>query len=296
MKRVLGAAKQCRGRSFGSLAAVGTEPLVPPVLPHYPPDVARARKKVINAAVSQTKVGETPRIPPGGYLPEEHEMWRALYERVLAVASRHACREYLDAVRNGAAYCPNQIPDIKALSERLQRITGWQVAPVTGAITAKEFLAHLERREMPCTQYIRPHTKYAFTEDPDCIHEMLGHLPALFIPSWARLSQAFGRAAGRLQAEGKDDLLPKLVVMYFAIMEKGLVKQDGEVKAIGASVISGSGELKHAMEHPEKHLPFDPELVMKFGSTDESDFMEWFFVGDSVPAMAAEVERWLEAL
>mmetsp|Transcript_170910 Transcript_170910/g.547766 ORF Transcript_170910/g.547766 Transcript_170910/m.547766 type:complete len:301 (-) Transcript_170910:173-1075(-) len=268
----------------------------PPPLPHYPPDVARARKRIINAAVSTTKVGHTPQILPQGYLPEEHQMWQALHGRVLAVASRHACAAYLRALLEGAAFSVERIPDIGRFSMRLQALTGWQVAPVGGPISSQQFFALLECRQMPCTQYIRPHTKYAFTEDPDCIHEMLGHLPALFIPSWARLSQAFGITAKRLMEEGKEEQLEKLTVMYFAVNEKGLIKEGGEVKAIGASVISGSGELLHAMEHPEKHLPFDVDLVMKYGSTDETDFMEWFFVGESVDDMAEQVQAWMDTL
>jgi len=266
-----------------------------PDLPFYPPSLASERKKAINAVVSQTSVGETPRIPEG-YLSEENLMWKALYRQVTSVASQHACREYLDALINGAAYCPDTIPDLECLSARLHRMTGWQVAPVTGTITSEQFFAHLEARQMPCTQYIRPHTKFAFTEDPDCIHEMLGHLPALFIPSWARLSQAFGSTARRLIEQGEFAKLEQLEVMYFAVMEKGLVHQDGEVKAVGASVISGSGELVHAMEHPEKHLPLDPALVMEYGSTCETDFMKHFFVGDSVDSMAAIVTDWMSRL
>jgi len=266
-----------------------------PALPSYPPSLALERKKVINAAVSQTGVGETPKIPDG-FLSEENLMWQALFRQVAAVASRHACREYLDALASGARYSQDAIPDLKGLSERLYEATGWQVAPVTGVITSEQFFAYLEARQMPCTQYIRPHTKFAFTEDPDCIHELLGHVPALFIPSWARLSQAFGSTAARLVERGEKAKLKQLEVMYFAVMEKGLVRQAGEVKAIGASVISGSGELVHAMEHPEKHLPLEPGLVMQYGSTCETDFMEHFFVGESVDSMAVVVTEWMDTL
>jgi len=222
-------------------------------------------------------------------------MWEALYQRVMTSAGRHACREYLEAVRT-AALSTTRIPDIEDFSGRLFQHSGWQVAPVTGAISPETFLEHLRCREMPCTQYIRPHTKFSFTEDPDCIHEMLGHLPALFIPAWARLSQAFGATARRLRDEGKEELLDKLTLVYFAVLEKGLVKQDGEIKAIGASVISGSGELVHAMERTDKHLPFEMDLILKYGSTDETDFMPYFFVGESVESMADIVTGWLDSL
>lgn len=272
-----------------------TSPPLPP-LPYYPLDVALERKKIINDAVLKTPVGKTPNIPPRGYLEEEHRMWEALYCRVLRTAHEHACREFVDALVRGAAFTSDRIPDIGLFSQRLYERTGWQVAPVAGSTPPGTFFAHLEQRQMPCTQYIRPHTKFAFTEDPDCTHEMLGHLPALFIPSWARLSQCFGATAGRLAREGKEEELEQLIVMYFALVEKGLVKQDGSIKAIGASVISGSGELVHAMENPQKHLPFESDLVMEFGSTDETDFMKHFFVGENIDDMADKAERWMRDL
>uniref|UniRef100_A0A7S2QEG6 phenylalanine 4-monooxygenase n=1 Tax=Zooxanthella nutricula TaxID=1333877 RepID=A0A7S2QEG6_9DINO len=151
---------------------------------------------------------------------------------------------------------------------------------------------------MPCTMYIRPHTKYNFTEDPDCVHEMLGHIPHLFIPSWSRLYRAFGRTARRLAERGDDGAMERLILMYFAVVEKGLVRTGpgDAVKAIGASVISGAGELRYAVAHPERHLPLEAEAVMKYGSTDEDGFMDRYFVGESVEGMADFVISWVDQL
>jgi len=296
--RVLGQGRSLV-RAFSAFPAMAVESQTQASLPWYPPPMAAERKQVINSVVVGTGVGETPRIPPRGYLEEEHRMWSAVYKRVINLASEHACLEYLEAVTKGAGYDMNTIPDVKLLSERLQRMTGWRIAPVTGSIPATEFFAHLEVGHMPCTMYIRPHSKFAFTEDPDCVHEMLGHIPALFIPSWSRCYKAFGETARRLSDQGKDKEMEQLILMYFAVVEKGLVREggpDGTVKAIGASVISGSSELVYAMEHPETHLPLDIDLVMKYGSTDEDGFMEHFFVGESVDDMAQLVMEWMQTL
>jgi len=268
-------------------------------LPWYPSPVASERKQLINSVVVDANVGETPRIPPKGYLNEEHGMWQVVYERVQRLALQHACAEYVWALTHGASYDPTLIPDVQTLSERLQRMTGWRIAPVTGSLSARDFFAHLEVDQMPCTMYIRPHCKFAFTEDPDCVHEMLGHIPALFIPSWSRCYRAFGETASRLMAEGKNEAMEQLILMYFAVVEKGLVREggkDGPVKAIGASVISGTNELVYAMENPSTHLPLEVDLVMKYGSTDEEGFMEHFFVGESVDGMADMIVEWMKTL
>jgi len=81
--------------------------------------------------------------------------------------------------------------------------------------------------------------------------------------------------------------------------EKGLVHQDGPdgpVKAIGASVISGTDELVFAMENPHTHLPLEVDLVLKHGSTEENGFMDHFFVGESVDEMAESVIEWMRQL
>jgi len=267
------------------------------MLPFYPEALAKERKRMINAAVASTPAGDVPPIPHG-YLEEEHMMWRAIFRNVSTSASRYACREYLHALREGAAYWEDSVPDMLELNERVRRQTGWRVAPCIGSIPPDEFFAELEARRMPCTMYIRPHTKYTFTEDPDCVHEMLGHIPHLFIPSWARLYQAFGRAARRLMESGDSDAYGRLNLMYFAVVEKGLVRDGpaGEVKAIGASVISGAGELAHALSSPEIHLPLEVDLVMKYGSTNEDGFMERYFVGEGVDTMADFVIDWMSTL
>jgi len=268
-----------------------------PALPFYPDALAKERKRMINEAVASTPAGDVPWIPRG-YLQEEHLMWRAIFRTVSSAASSYACQEYLRALREGAAYRDDVVPDIAELNERVKRQTGWQVAPCIGSIPPSEFFMELEARRMPCTMYIRPHTKFSFTEDPDCVHEMLGHIPHLFIPSWARLYQAFGRAARRLTERGDKDAYERLNLMYFAVVEKGLVRDgpDGDVKAIGASVISGAGELEHALTNPERHLPLEVDLVMKYGSTDEDGFMERYFVGDGVDTMADFVIDWMSTL
>jgi len=269
-------------------------------LPFYPEELAWHRKCIINFAVAATSVGKTPVIPPQGYLETENEMWSVVYKRVRSAAYEHACPEYIAALTAGASYTTRAIPDVSEFSARLGRMTGWTVAPVTGSLSAIDFFAKLAVGQMPCTMYIRPHTKFAFTEDPDCVHELLGHVPALFIPSWSRLYHAFGAKAHSLTMEGriKSEAMDQLQLMYFAVVEKGLVRdhQSGLPKAIGASVISGTNELLHCMAHPEKHLPLTVENVLKHGSTDEEGFMDYFFVGESVDGMSDFVISWMETL
>eukprot|EP00441_Pelagodinium_beii_P046816 CAMPEP_0197622736 /NCGR_PEP_ID=MMETSP1338-20131121/2908_1 /TAXON_ID=43686 ORGANISM="Pelagodinium beii, Strain RCC1491" /NCGR_SAMPLE_ID=MMETSP1338 /ASSEMBLY_ACC=CAM_ASM_000754 /LENGTH=281 /DNA_ID=CAMNT_0043192485 /DNA_START=104 /DNA_END=949 /DNA_ORIENTATION=+ len=267
-------------------------------LPWYPEQIAAERKNIINFAVAATSAGCTPSIPPQGYLATEHQMWGTVYERVSSIAQEHACQEYIKALQDGAAYRSHAIPDVADFSERLEKLTGWKLAAVTGSLSALDFFAKLAVGHMPCTMYIRPHTKFAFTEDPDCVHELLGHVPALFIPSWSRLYHAFGATARRLVVEGRvnSEAMSQLQLMYFAVVEKGLVWEKNDVKAIGASVISGSNELLHCMAHPEKHLPLNVENVLKYGSTDEDGYMDYFFVGNSVDGMADFVVSWMENL
>mmetsp|Transcript_60927 Transcript_60927/g.176259 ORF Transcript_60927/g.176259 Transcript_60927/m.176259 type:complete len:315 (+) Transcript_60927:134-1078(+) len=273
-------------------------PETPPPLPVFPEAVARERKRLISAAVAGAPKGAAPIIPPNGYLEEEHMMWRAIYRNVSTIARQHACPQYQRALFEGAAYREDAIPDMAELQERCLRTTGWRISPCCGSVPPRDFFVELAERNMPCTMYIRPHTKLTFTEDPDCIHEMLGHIPHLFIPSWSRMYEAFGRTARRLTEKNDEAALEKLILMYFAVVEKGLVHSgaNGEVQAIGASVISGAGELQYAMREPERYLPLTVDNVLKYGSTDEDGFMKRYFVGKDVDSTADFVIQFMDTL
>ncbi len=63
-------------------------------------------------------------------------------------------------------------------------------------------------------------------------------------------------------------------------MEFGLCRQEGELKAYGAGLLSSYGELEYCLSDEPKVLPFDPEVT---GSTKYpiTSFQPIYFVTES---------------
>jgi len=72
------------------------------------------------------------------YTPDEHAVWKTLFERQTKLLPGRACKEFVQGMRDlpiGA----DQIPDFRRLSDVLMKHTGWQVVAVPGLVPDEVF-------------------------------------------------------------------------------------------------------------------------------------------------------------
>lgn len=205
--------------------------------------------------------------------PQQHALWRRLYQRQSALLPGRACDEFMESL---AALDPHDgIPDLDQVSASLMRATGWKLVAVPGLVPDLTFFEHLANRRFPVTVWLREPEEFDYIVEPDIFHDFFGHVPLLFNPVFADHLQEYGKGGLKAMRLGG---LPFLARLYWYTIEFGLIEGPSGLRAYGAGILSSGGEVDYCLSSDKPHrIAFEVERVMRTLYKIDS-FQETYFV------------------
>ena len=211
------------------------------------------------------------------YTPQEHALWDRLFARQAQMLPDRAVAEFMNGLDVLRMTRPG-IPDFDELSERLMKLTGWQVVAVPGLVPDRLFFDHLANRRFVAGRFLRTPDQIDYLSEPDIFHDVFGHVPLLANPAFADYMQAYGQGGLRADGLGAIDRLARL---YWYTVEFGLVRQGDDLKLYGAGIVSSHGESIYALDDPSPNrLGFDLKRLMRTRYRID-DYQQSYFVIDS---------------
>ena len=224
----------------------------------------------------------------GAYSAADHNTWKTLYNRQLETLKGRVCEEYLEGLKT-LHLVADTIPDFAQMNKHLRAATGWEVLAVPGLIASKPFFSMLANRQFPAGTFIRTPEQLDYLEEPDIFHDVFGHIPLLSNPAYANYMQEYGRA-GLAALEHKG--IKFLARLNWYTIEFGLIKNNGEVKAYGAGIMSSYGEAKYLFNDPSANwLQFEIDRVLRTGYYID-DLQASYFTIDSFESLFKQcIER-----
>ena len=221
----------------------------------------------------------------GGFTADQHRVWDLLYARQVPYLGNHIVEPF----RKGLARLDlgaGGIPELEALSDRFEPLTGWRLVSVAGIVPEQAFFAMLSERRFPIGNFIRGADQLDYLDEPDCFHDLFGHVPMLADPAMARLMEALGRLGTAAIVAGHGDIVSRL---YWYTVEFGLALEGGETKILGAGLASSFGEAHLALEADVPRRPFTLGEAARTPYRNDS-VQPLYFVARSLDGIAHDLE------
>ena len=208
------------------------------------------------------------------FTPEEHAVWDTLYARQAKLLPGRASTAFLRGL-DALQLSKSGIPNFEELSERLMKLTGWQVVAVHGLVPDDVFFDHMANRRFVAGNFIRGADQLDYLQEPDVFHDVFGHVPMLADPVFADYCVAYGKGGQRALGLGGLGYLSRL---YWYTVEFGLIADPEGLRIYGAGIVSSASESRFALDDPSPNrIGFDLQRVMR---TDYriDDFQQNYFV------------------
>jgi phenylalanine-4-hydroxylase len=215
---------------------------------------------------------------PTQYSADDHALWRELCDRQKPLLKGRACNEYLKAIEDLNIVSSGGIPDMRRVSDILEKKTGWTLVAVPGLVPGSVFLEHLSKRQFATTWWLRDREKMDYLKEPDVFHDLFGHVPLLSNPIFADYLQQFGLGAMKAKSLKATKLITRL---YWFTVEFGLINTPDGLRIYGSGIVSSSTESAYSLESKAPHrLGLDVVRMMRTNYRYD-DLQRTYFVIDS---------------
>ena len=219
------------------------------------------------------------------FTEDEHGVWDTLFARQVPYLGTRIVKPFLDGIGKLQLDEPG-VPELARLNARLEPLTGWRLVSVAGIVPDAAFFAMLAARRFPIGNFIRSAGSLDYLQEPDCFHDIFGHVPLLAHAPVARLMEAMGKLGVESIAAGCGETISRL---YWHTVEFGLALENGERKILGAGLASSFGEAHFALE---AEVPRPRFTVRDAAATAYRNdrFQPLYFVSDSLEGAAERLE------
>lgn len=249
--------------------------------------VVTAKLKEQFDAGLETRADFTIDQPLEQYGQVDHAVWNQLYARQSALLQGRACDAFVAGLAK-IELSADRVPSFADVNRQLKPATGWEIVAVPGLVPDRVFFEHLANRRFPVTWWMRRPDQLDYLQEPDCFHDLFGHVPLLINPVFADYMHAYGRAA--LAVADDPQALARLARLYWYTVEFGLIRDERGTNGLsiyGAGIVSSKGESLYSLESvAPNRLGFDLERVMRTKYRIDT-FQKTYFVIDDFAQLFA---------
>ena len=251
---------------------------------HDPAYVRRRKMFFYLARDLRLRQFDTPALP---YAAAEQELWCALYKRLNDLHQLHAASIVLDG-KEALKLSAQSIPQLCELEQLLQRRTGVRLVSAEGLLHGKIYFDYWSKRVMPCTLFLRHESAPGYTPEPDIVHDVVGHVPPLMNPEYVDLIELLGKSSTLLSPAE----LEALVRLYWFTVEFGMIREQGQLKILGAGILSSIGETEHVISGSAELRPFSLAEVLAT-PFDPTRMQPTLFVAESLAEIVTAAQEFL---
>lgn len=228
------------------------------------------------------------------YTDEDRSVWRDLYRHQQELLDRRVCAPFAGCLA-ALELRAEEIPELDAFSDRLERLSGWRVQAADGQLSGHDYWGLIGDRRFPSITSLRGRHELGHAVRPDMFHDIFGHIPLLLDRTYSEYIQGMAEIA--LDHLDDEAGLARHGNAYKWTIEYGLIDEGGATRVYGAGLISSSTEIDHALGDAPRRRAFGMREAMDTPHVPASLQDRYFVIRsfrqlvDGLPELRRELER-----